>query len=124
MALHWQWKDKCGEAIVHQTNPQTGEERDLTVSLYEGNAFLIFVNQFKEEGKDMYSLFAFFADEEHAKNCLGLTKGNNNMFLDDGFQYLKKIRFDKSHHSKPQKLLNLFTKAFDTLEIELYKEEK
>lgn len=122
MALYWDWKNKCGEAIIHQTNPETGEEKDLTVSLYEGNAFLIFINEFKDGDRNMYSLYSFFADEAHAKNCLGLTKGETNIFLDDGFQYLKKIRFNKAKHSKAQKLLNLFTKAFDELEIELYKE--
>ena len=124
MALHWLWKNKCGEAIIRRTIEDKSEE--WTVSLYQGNAFLIFINQFKDEetGKDMYSLYTFFADEVHAKRCLGLDKdySTDNMFL-SGWDRLVKIRIDKSKHTKYKKLLDMFIKAFDELEIELYKEE-
>ena len=120
MALYWDWKDKCGEATFVRTLPDK-EPQEITVNLYQGNAFLIFINEYQEDGKDMYSLWSFFCDEEHAKNCLGLTKGNENIFL-KGYDRLAKIKLDKSKHRKPQKLLDMFIKAFDELEIELYKE--
>ena len=60
MALNWLWKDKCGEATIRFWD---GEER--TVNLYEGNAFLIFVNEFEENGRNMYTVWSFFVDEAH-----------------------------------------------------------
>lgn len=122
MSLNWLWKDKCGEAVVSDA---CGKE--FTVELYQGNAFLIFIRKYKEtdsEGVEhnMYSLWSFFADEGHAKNCLGLNKGYTNMFLDNG-DTIKKIRLDKSKHSKAQKLIGMLVKAFDEITIELYKED-
>lgn len=117
MALHWLWKDKCGEATFRFWD---GEER--TVSLYEGNAFLIFINEYKENGKDMYNLFTFFADEAHAKNMLGLGKGENahNTFNTER-EKLIKVRLNKKK-CKAGKIISLLVRAFDDLTIELYKE--
>lgn len=117
MALYWEWKNKCGEATVRFWD---GEER--TVNLYQGNAFLIFVYEYEEDGRNMYNLWSFFVDEAHAKRMLGLEKGTDNCFLDDRHGQLVKLRLDKSKHTKASKLLGLFIKAFDKLEIELYKE--
>lgn len=121
MALQWNWKDKCGEVTYLRTLP-SGEEKTYTVNLYEGNAFLIFVNEYKENGQDMYSCDCFFVDEAHAKRCLGLEKGHSNIFVTPHTK-LVKIKLDKSRYTKSQKLLGMFIKAFDELEIELYKEE-
>ena len=119
MALHWLWENKCGEAVVRFYD---GEEH--TVSLYQGNAFLIFVNEYvdKDTKQNMYNVWSFFVDEAHAKRMLGLEKGEYNSFANPDKGQIVKIRLDKSKHSKPQKLLDMFIKAFDELEIELYKE--
>ena len=37
MALNWNWKEKCGEAVIQQG------EKEWTISLYQGNAFLIVI---------------------------------------------------------------------------------
>lgn len=118
MALNWLWKDKCGEATFRFWD---GEER--TVNLYEGNAFLIFVNEYKENDQNMYNVFSFFVDEAHAKRMLGLDKseGTHNSFNTER-EKLVKIRLNKNK-CKAGKIIALLVKAFDDLTIELYKEE-
>ena len=129
MALHWQWNEKCGEAILVRTFPNTKPE-EFKVNIYQGNAFMIFLYEFvdKDTGKNMYNLFSFFNDEEHAKRCLGLDKeyGEQNIF-DNGIDKLVKLRLDKSRFTYKKdfkKVLELFIKAFDELTIEFYKEDK
>ncbi len=96
MAIQWQWKDKIGEAVIRQT---LGEEtKESTKTLYEGNAFMIFLNEWNEDGVDKYSLYTFFADETHAKRCLGIIKHVNNTYsniFDTGYDRLVKIRINK-----------------------------
>lgn len=117
MALQWQWSEKCGEAIFHNLVADT----TFSVNLYEGNAFLIFIDEFKENDENMWRMYSFFVDEAHAKNCLGLTKENSNIF-DTGTVRLEKIRINKKVYGKTSKLVNLLVKAFDAIEIEIYSE--
>lgn len=120
MALNWKWDEKCGEAIIEQT---FGNEVNVyTKNLYEGNAFLIFMNEWEENGKGMYSLYTFFADETHAKRCLGLVKGYNNIFT-DGSDRLLKIKINKAKSDNWKKIVTLFAQAFDNIDIEIYTEE-
>ena len=121
MALYWDWKDKVGEAIFESN---VGQE--YTINLYKGNAFLIFINEYQEtdekgEVHNMYNLHSFFCDEAHAKRCLGLVKGTDNMF-NDGYCRMKKIRINKEKYSCTNKLVSMLVKAFDNLDIEIYKE--
>jgi len=122
MALYWEWKDKVGEAVF--LNMQTNKE--YTISLYKGNAFLIFINEYKEtdengEEHNMYNLFSFFCDEEHGKRCLGLVKNTDNMFNDE-YCRLTKIRINKDKYPYTKKLVSMLIKAFDEITIELFKE--
>ena len=122
MALYWDWKDKVGEAIF-----KNREGTEYTISLYKGNAFLIFINEYKEtdengEVHNMYNLHSFFCDEAHAKRCLGLVKGTDNMFNDD-YCRLTKIRLNKARYTCVNKLVSMLIKAFDNLDIEIYTEE-
>ena len=94
MAIRWLWSEKCGEAVIEQ---QIGSEKKTFVkTLYEGNAFLIFLNEWEEDGVGKYSLYTFFADENHAKICLGLDKRKeySGNILDD-MDRLVKIRINK-----------------------------
>lgn len=121
MALYWDWKDKVGEAIF-----VSNVGKEYTINLYKGNAFLIFINEYKEtdekgEEHNMYNLYSFFCDEAHAKRCLGLVKGTDNIFS-GGFYQMKKIRINKEKYSCTNKLVSMLVKAFDNLEIEIYKE--
>ena len=123
MALTWQWNEKCGEAIIRQE--LDGKVKEFTKTLYEGNAFLIFLSEWKEADKNMYSLYTFFADETHAKTCLGLNKKSDcgNIFI-DGIDTLTKIRINKKKCRNWKKVVTLFAQAFDNIDIEIYTEEE
>ena len=118
MALYWEWKDKVGESIFENL-----EGKEYTINLYQGNAFLIFINEYTEtddngEVHNMYNLHSFFCDEAHAKRCLGLVKDTSNIFA-DGFCRMKKIRINKAKFTHTNKLVSMLVKAFDNLDIEL-----
>lgn len=118
MALNWSWSEKCGEAVFEQTFDET---REFTTSLYQGNAYMIFIYEYKEDDKDMYSLWTFWADKTHAKRCLGLEKGYENLY-NDGRDKLKKIRLNKAKCDNLAGLVGMLVKAFDDLTIEIYSE--
>ena len=64
MALKWDWKDKIGELKIKQ------EEKEFTINVYKGNALAIFIHEFtNEQGQEVYSLYNFFCDKDHFKNC-------------------------------------------------------
>ena len=64
MALTWDWNNKIGELLIKQG------EREFTMSVYEGNALAIFLHEFTdEEGTEKYTMYQFFCDKEHFKNC-------------------------------------------------------
>ena len=114
MALRWDWKDKCGEAVVRQN----GEE--YTVNLYQGNALLIFLYEWEEDDKRMYSLWSFWADREHARALLGLsskTKTTNSYTAYES--QVIKFRLDKSMKDFAY-IISLITRAFENVTIEVY----
>ena len=65
MSLNWQWTDKMGEVIFQDYDP----EHPFKTSIYQGNALMIWVNEFPN---DTYSVGSFFCDQEHLRNMLGL----------------------------------------------------
>lgn len=123
MALQWQWKDKCGEAVFRQTI--NGVSKDFTVNLYEGNAYLIFVYEYERDGEKMYDLHGFFVDKVHMKRCLGLDKqwkdGNS---YDKEYSKLIKIRFNKAKSRNYKEIIKALIEAFDDIDIELYTEKE
>ena len=115
MALQWHWDKKVGEAVfddLYLSDPT----KELTVNLYEGNAFLIFVHEYK----DIYNVFSYFGDKEHMNMCLGLTKGYDNIFLHGG--RLKKISFNKAKSRNYKQIVSALVRAFDDIEIKIYTE--
>lgn len=116
MAVQWNWNDKVGEATLYSER----QKKEFTLNLYQGNAYLIFIHEYKEDGNDMYNVYSFFVDKAHAKRMLGLEKGESNAFNEGVI--LKKIRFNKKKCRNLSDLVSLFTKAFDSLNIELYSE--
>ena len=122
MALHWNWSDKVGE-MTYRLN-RIGTEGK--VSLYEGNAFLIMLFEYKDEysGADMYNLYSFWADEEHMKNMLGLNPkkgyGKNEYVSED--QSVIAFRFNKAKCRHLNKIVPALVKAFDNITIEIYSE--
>lgn len=68
MALRWDFKqDKIGWYEDDQVK-QTTEESGKVVRLYDGNALMIAC--WENDTSNKYWMHFFFADEEHAKNCL------------------------------------------------------
>jgi len=121
MALQWYWDKKVGEAVfdnVYLSDPT----KELTINLYEGNALLIMINEYKdkETGKDMYDMFGFFCDKQHMNNCLGLTKGHENIYARNG--RLKRISFNKAKSRNYNQIIPALIKAFDDIEIKVYTE--
>lgn len=119
MALRWDFKEKAGTV----TEIQLGKE--FTHNFYEGNALMIALYEYTEDdGTKMYDLMWFFCDEAHAKNCLGLKKNaqgeQSNMFGEDGITHLTIYR---EHCRQWQTIVNLFTKAFPHITIELLEKE-
>ncbi len=76
--LRWDFKtDKIGTWKEKQIIQ--GEEKEFTYNLYSGNALLISCYEFEVDGVEKYQLVNFYADIQHMKNCLGLTKGYDNI---------------------------------------------
>lgn len=122
MALQWNWDKKVGEAVfdgLYLNDPT----KELTINLYEGNALLIMINEYKdkETNKDMYHLFGFFADKTHMNRCLGLVKGYDNIYARNG--RLKKISFNKAKSRNYKQIIPALIKAFDDIGIKIYTEE-
>lgn len=117
MALNWNWNEKIGELTITETLNK--ECREFTYNLYEGNAFLILIREWDEDGEKMYSMNSFFLDKTHAKNCLGLTKGYNNI-LDRRYSTVTKIRINKTVSKNWKDIVMLFAQAFDNIDIQIY----
>lgn len=114
MSLNWSFKEKVGEAVIRQG------EKKYRLNLYQGNAFLIFLSEWEEDGVGKYQLWSFFADKEHAKNCLGLKKGHDSIF-DEGNELIK-VRLNKKKYSYVNEFVGMLVKAFDEIQIEIYSE--
>ena len=125
MALVWNWKDKCGEMCVIQSHPDE-EDQMFTVDLYQGNAYLIMIHEYKEADKDKYSVFSFFADKAHMRTCLGLDKKgkeHGNIFYTP-YQRVTKLRLNKAKYKYSKEVVSAFSEAFSDIVIELFSEKR
>lgn len=124
MSLNWQWADKCGEVTLVQKHPEE-EDREFTISLYDGNCYLIMLHEYEEKGENMYSLFGFFADKEHMKNCLGLNKkkGYGENIYETPYNKFTKVKLNKKKCRYFKDIVAAFAQAFDNIDIEIYSEE-
>lgn len=120
MALNWNWDGKCGEIVLQQKN-ENDEWQSYTLNLYQGNACLIMLHEYTDtnDGKEKYELYGFFADKDHMKRCLGLTKGDYNMYS-TGYERFTMLRLDKAKNRYWKDIVSAFAQAFDTITIELY----
>lgn len=119
MSVNWNWNDKCGEITLVQSH--TGEEdKEFTVSLYNGNCFLVMLYEYEENGEEMYNFFGFFSDKDHAKNCLGLNKkgGYDSNIYNTPYQKITKIKISKKCRYFKD-VVALFAQAFDSIVIEV-----
>lgn len=114
MALNWSFKEKAG------TVTQRYGDKMVTQNFYVGNALMIVPYEYEENGEAYYNMSWFFCDKDHAKNCLGLTKGRDGMFDSDEITHLTIYR----EYCRPWKdIVDLFTKAFPKITIELLEKE-
>ena len=121
MALHWEWNEKCGELTVRQTDGK-GKTEDYSITLYEGNALLIMLYEYEDEGVDKCSLFSFFTDKQHMRGCLGLAKNSNGNIFQDNGQTVTKIRLNKSKSRYWKDITTAFIQAFDEITVEVFTE--
>lgn len=123
MALCWSWDEKCGEATLVMTQ-EDGTEVEYKLGLYTGNACLIMLSEWQEDGKDMYNMFSFWADKYHMKNCLGLNKKEgytDNMYVTP-YQRITKMKLNKKKCRYFKDIVAALTQAFDNLIIEVVSE--
>lgn len=73
MALQWNWKDKMGKLTIRQKG------KKFNVNIYSGNALAVFVYEYTFGGKEMYSLYDFFADKKHVSKIIS----NRKKLIDD-----------------------------------------
>ena len=115
--LTWNWDKIVGTCDIKQG------ERTFTLNLRNGNALLIAHYEYTnpETGKEMGDLQWFFCDEEHMKNMLGLNPRKG--FSENTLEEITKLRLNKAKCRDLDKIVKAFTKAFDNITIEIYKEE-
>lgn len=117
MALSWNWNEKVGEAFFVSSS---GDE--WCVDLYQGNAFLIMIREFKDKNDvDKYEIVGFFCDKAHMKNCLGLNKKGGyteNIYARDYFS-LDRITIYSDRYSYTSDLVSALAKAFKSLNIQI-----
>lgn len=117
--LHWNFDEKVGEVEIFN------HDKTVTYSLYKGNAFLIMLYEYEENGNQMYSMHNFFADETHAKRMFGLDKKWTDTYGTNSFNQptykMQRIRIKKSEygHQNTKKLVNMLIEAFDEINIEI-----
>ena len=125
MALQWEWDKKCGEATLLQID-EDGAEREFTLSLYKGNAFMIMLHEYTDDnGAEKADLWSFWADKNHAKNCLGLNKreGFSDNIYQRKWERLTRFRLNKNKYPYVKELVQMLSQAFDNITIDIYSED-
>lgn len=130
MSLNWDWKDKIGELTIKQKQTENGKDtwNRYKISLYEGNALLIMLYEFKtDDGKEMWDMWSFWSDKTHAKRMLGLDKRwkdtyGKNTYVKN-WQTVTRIRINKAKSRNWKEIVALMSEAFDDIQIELYTKE-
>lgn len=117
MALNWNWNEKCGEIVLSQTF--NGEEKETTISLYQGNAYLIMLYEYTKEDGNYYDLYGFFNDKDHMRRCFGLDKKYDSRNI---YEDWKKVRINRAKYRHTKELVAAISEAFDNISIDLYTE--
>lgn len=106
MSLNWNWNECIGYRTVRDERNNT----EWYEKIYHGNALAIFINEYDENGKEMYQLMDFWADETHMKRMLGYPiKGETKQECSYTKPYYKVVEYkffaDKVIWSKFWKIL-------------------
>lgn len=124
--LRWEWNEKIGEVEMVEFD-KDNTPHHFTLDLYQGNAYLIIIHNYKDEdGTDMYNMVGFFLDKYHAKNCLGLNKkeGYTENIYNKKWSKWTKVTLNKRKYRYTKELVGMLTEAFDTIDIQIYSEEE
>lgn len=116
MALTWNWTDKVGTA-TYKFNFR-GEQGEHQLSLYNGNALLIMLHEYEQDGNSMYDMFGFFVDKDHCKRCLGLVKDSKNIWETEQGT-ITEITLSKSKCKNFDYLVKAFAHAFKSIQINI-----
>ena len=105
MSLNWNFNNRAGVIVL-----PSGQ----MLTLYQGNAYLIMLN----ETPDEYTLVSFWADAEHMRNCLGLTKGFSNCYVTplDDWTGARWILY-KDNCKNASKIAEALVRAFDAVTV-------
>lgn len=76
MSVSWLWKDKMGSV------QWTEHGATCTVDIYDGNCLCVFIHRYICGDRKMYDFYGFINNLDHLKNCIGITKGQDNMYRD------------------------------------------
>lgn len=110
MAVTWSWNRKQGELKYD----------GYTLDLYSGNCLLVALLREKQKPDGSWTYFMppyFFDDDTHAKRCLGLAKGFDDMFEGlDIHLTLYRDMWDKPHLKK---VVGLFALRTGKLTVEI-----
>lgn len=78
--LRYDYKNPMGKMVIEQTNMIDKEKRRFTILICEANCMAAFVHIGKDtEGKELHTLYSFFADRKHARN---IVKSYGSLFND------------------------------------------
>lgn len=121
MSVNWSWKEKIGAMYIKQLNKEVGDFK-FKVNIYHANCLGALIYDYKDEEtkEDMYRFWGFWNDIEHLKNCLGLKKGYDNIYNDNGYQVVLKVKLNV-YYKKCLKIADCFAKA--GIKVELYYKE-
>jgi len=110
--------------VIYKDN-ESSEWKEESITLYEGNAVLIMIKEWiDEDDKEVWTMFSFWTDLQHMKNCLGLNKKEGyteNVYV-NSHSKISKIRLNKKRLRYTEKIATSLIKAFDNLVIEIYSE--
>lgn len=105
--LSWDFNQKVGQAIY-----LNNEGKEWVYNLYQGNAYLIEVAEWEENGQNLYSVSKFALDKKHLETQIA--EGDYNR------RYAKLIRLtiNKSVCHKAYEIAKLFGKV-DGVTVEI-----
>ena len=112
MAVNWNWKNKMGTITF-----VNGVGKKYKETLYQANCLGVLVYEYTKDNKHMYEFGGFWDDLAHLKRCLGLVKGEENIYSN-----VVKIRLNV-FYKDCLKIAELFAKA-NIKTILYYEEEK
>ena len=112
----WNWKKKMGSCKWYCNDGTTTK-----VNIYVGNCLGVFILDYKDEEtkEEKYQFVTFFNDEQHLKNCLGLSKGYKEDIMKNRIKSLKL----NTYYKASLEMGVLFAKAGYKVEL-YYKENK